>query len=234
MSYLHELTAVSPSGADYAASLTDQPITIIPNGIDLIKYVTKKVNKASIEPNILYIGRLEGRKGVKYLIRAYAQFAETHPEVKLIIAGDGPDREKLELLSEDLNLKNITFLGFISEELKIKLLAEASLFCSPAIFGESFGIVLLEAMSTGAVTVAGNNSGYADLMKGVGAMSIVNPDDTSEFARRLKLLYEEESLQKLWRSWAKDYVQQFDYSHVVDQYEQFYKDSLKSYHERSI
>ncbi len=229
MKYLHVLTAVSDSGAEYAASLTDLPITIIPNGIDLHKYQNKALKKTTKEKTILYVGRLERRKGAKYLLRAFQLFSQDNPDTKLLIAGDGRDREKLELLAEDLKLKNVSFLGYISEELKLQLLAEADLFCSPAIFGESFGIVLLEAMATGTVCVAGNNSGYADLMQGVGALSIVNPEDTPEFARRLQLLMHEAELRKIWQTWAGQYVQQFSYPRVVDQYEALYKDSLKQY-----
>jgi len=230
MKYLHVLTAVSESGAEYAANLTELPITIIPNGIDLVKYSsTKNAKKSGDEKTILYVGRLERRKGAKFLLRAYAVLTQDNPDVKLLIAGDGPDREKLELLAEDLKLKNISFLGYISEELKLQLLAEADIFCSPAIFGESFGIVLLEAMATGTVTVAGNNSGYADLMQGIGALSIVNPEDTTEFARRLNVLLNESKLRKLWQDWAGDYVKQFSYPKIVDQYEALYKDSLKQY-----
>ncbi len=229
MKYLHVLTAVSASGAQYAAGMTDQPITIIPNGIDLEKYSHIPAKKQSNEETILFVGRLERRKGVKFLLRAFQAVQQTNPDAKLIIAGDGPDREKLELLSEDLNLKNVSFLGFISEELKLKLLAECKIFCSPAIFGESFGIVLLEAMATGTVTVAGNNSGYSDLMQDIGALSIVNPEDTVEFARRLDLMLNQAELRKLWHDWAQEYVKQFSYPKVVSQYEELYKDALKQY-----
>jgi phosphatidylinositol alpha-mannosyltransferase len=229
MKYLHVLTAVSDSGAEYAASLTDLPITIIPNGIDLQKYHQKSPKKPSKDKTILYVGRLERRKGAKYLLRAFQLFTQDNPDTKLLIAGDGPDREKLELLAEDLKLKNVSFLGYISEELKLQLLAEADIFCSPAIFGESFGIVLLEAMATGTVCVAGNNSGYADLMQGVGGLSIVNPEDMPEFARRLQMLMHEAELRKIWQTWAAQYVKQFSYPNVVDQYEALYKDSLKQY-----
>lgn len=229
LKYLHVLTAVSDSGAQYAAGMTDQPITIIPNGIDLEKYSHIPANKKSNEHTILFVGRLERRKGVKFLLQAFRVLQQTNPDVKLIIAGDGPDREKLELLSEDLNLKNVSFLGFISEELKLKLLAECKIFCSPAIFGESFGIVLLEAMATGTVTVAGNNSGYSDLMQDIGALSIVNPEDTVEFARRLDLMLNQEDLRKLWHDWAQEYVKQFSYPKVVGQYEELYKDALKQH-----
>ncbi|HET7320619.1 MAG TPA: glycosyltransferase family 4 protein [Candidatus Saccharimonadales bacterium] len=227
LKYLHELTAVSEAAAEYVRSLTDDPLTIIPNGIDLSRY-TKHPSKAPNNPlTILYIGRLERRKGVKYLLQAFKLLSQDQDNVKLIIAGDGPDREKLELLAEDLEIHNVDFLGFISEELKTQLLQEATVFCSPAVYGESFGIVLLEAMATGAVTVAGNNSGYAALMQELGAISIVNPHDADEFARRLKLLLTETKLRTLWQEWADEYVKQFNWPQVIDQYEALYHEALE-------
>lgn len=231
LKYLHVLTAVSDSGAEYAADMTDQPITIIPNGIDLKKYKKKPAAKSSKKerPMILYVGRLERRKGTRYLLQAFQLFAQDNPDVELVIAGDGPDRERLEMMADDLKLKNVSFLGFISEDLKMELLSKADLFCSPAVTGESFGIVLLEAMAAGTVTVAGNNSGYIDVMGEVGGISIVNPLDTEEFARRLGLLMHEQPLRKLWEDWAAEYVKQFDYPHVVEQYEELYQDALKQH-----
>lgn len=232
LKYLHELTAVSEAAAEYVRSLTDEPLTIIPNGIDLAKYTKGSTKKKDGPRTILYIGRLERRKGVKYLLQAYKLLTQEEDNISLIIAGDGPDREKLELLAEDLELPNISFLGFISEELKMQLLQEATLFCSPAVYGESFGIVLLEAMATGSVTIAGNNSGYSALMQELGAISIVNPHDADEFARRLKLLLTEEPLRKLWQKWADDYVKQFNWPHVIDQYETLYHEALERHAER--
>jgi len=226
MQYLHELTAVSNSGAEYAAGLTDQPITIIPNGIDLAKYRMAGKPRPSSQKTILFIGRLERRKGAKYLLQAFQLLAQDNPDVRLIIAGDGPERERLEMLADDLKLTNIEFLGFVSEELKMKLLHDTDLLCSPAVYGESFGIVLLEAMATGTVCVAGNNSGYNDVMQGIGQLSLVNPHDTEEFARRLHLLLNEEALRKVWREWAAEYVKQFSYPRVVDQYEELYREAL--------
>lgn len=233
MSYLHELSAVSPSGADYASTLTDQPIEIIPNGIDLKTYKRRPVKEKTKNEakTILYVGRLEGRKGVKYLLRAFQSYSAKFPKDKLLIVGDGPDREKLELMAEDLELINVTFLGFVPEEKKVELLSKADLFVSPALFGESFGIVLLEAMAMGAVTIAGNNSGYSDLMQGVGALSVVNPEDSEEFARRIDMLIHEEALRQAWQEWAQEYVRQFDYPIVVKQYEKFYKKALKEHHD---
>lgn len=227
MKYLDLLTAVSESGAEYAASMTDKPITIIPNGIDLKKYA--EVGQSKRDHSILYIGRLEKRKGVKYLLQAFQIFQQTNPDVKLLIVGDGPEREKLELLAEDLKLKNVEFLGYISEDLKMELFATTQLFVSPALYGESFGIVLLEAMASGTVAIAGNNSGYSDLMQETGSLSLINPQDVTEFARRLDTLFNQESIRQLWVDWAKKYVEQFDYPNIVTQYESYYKEALEHY-----
>ncbi len=233
MQYLHVLTAVSNSGAEYASGLTNQPITLIPNGIDLVKYHFAPHVQPAADPTVLFVGRLERRKGVRYLLQAFQVLQQDQPNVRLLIAGDGPERERLELLAEDLHLHNVSFLGFVSEELKHQLLTEADVFCSPALFGESFGIVLLEAMATGTVAVAGNNPGYTDLMQGVGALSIVNPRDPEEFARRLGLLLTQPGLRKLWQDWAKQYVKQFSYPHVVGQYEALYREVLKQHGRRA-
>jgi phosphatidylinositol alpha-mannosyltransferase len=229
MKDLQELTAVSNSAAEYASELTDEPITIIPNGIDLDIFKPLPKSAPAKTKTILYIGRLERRKGVKYLLRAYQLLAQDHDDISLVIAGDGPDRERLELLAEDLKLPNVSFLGYISDSLKLELLANADLFCSPAVYGESFGIVLLEAMACGLATVAGNNSGYVDLMQGIGALSIVNPHDHEEFARRLDVFLHEKPLQDLWRKWAAGYVKQYSYSYIVDGYEELYQKALKQH-----
>ncbi len=230
MKYLDELTAVSEPAAEYVGTVTDMPITIIPNGIDLSEYThVRNPKKNANSKTILFVGRLERRKGVKYLLLAYAQLAQRMDNVSLIIAGNGPDREKLELLAEELRLPNVTFLGFIEDKTKKELLRSADLFCAPALYGESFGIVLLEAMASGAVTVAGNNSGYASVMQDLGNLSLVDPHDSGEFARRMELLLTQPELRQLWRKWALDYVKQFDYPKIVDQYEALYKDVLERY-----
>jgi phosphatidylinositol alpha-mannosyltransferase len=226
---LHELTAVSGPAAEYVRSLTDRPITLIPNGIDLKRFTfTRRANVGSPK-TVLYVGRLEARKGLKYLLRAYNVLAQEDKDLQLVIAGDGSNRQKLELYVSDLQIPRVTFLGYVSDSEKVRLLAEADLFCSSAIFGESFGIVLLEAMASGTVTVAGDNSGYSSVMQDLGALSLVSPKDTPEFARRLRLLLNEPKLRALWQDWAEDYVKQFSYEKIVDQYETLYKTALKNH-----
>ena len=129
---------------------------------------------------------------------------------------------------EELGLRHVEFLGYIDEATKLQLLHTADLFCSPAIFGESFGIVLLEAMASSLVTVAGDNPGYESVMQGLGKLSLINPKDVSLFAHRLQLLLFDDDLRQLWLKWAKDYVKQFDYPKVIDRYEAVYQTALQA------
>jgi phosphatidylinositol alpha-mannosyltransferase len=230
LKYIHEFTAVSEAAAEYVCSLTDAPVALIPNGIDMNKYkapLRRSENRKN--KTIFYVGRLEQRKGVKHLLHAFKILTETEENVSLIIAGDGPDRAKLESLAADLELGDaVSFVGFISEKEKIHYLRTADLYCSPALYGESFGIVLLEAMATGTVLVAGDNPGYASVMKGLGALSLVNPKHHAEFSRRLNLLLHETDLRRLWREWADSQLPQYSYATIVDQYEEVYEAALKN------
>jgi phosphatidylinositol alpha-mannosyltransferase len=229
MKYLDELTAVSPAAAEWVQSTTEEEVQIIPNGIDLKRFgkLPKPIKLPS--KSILYIGRLERRKGVKYLLEAFAMLQQTVPDSHLIIAGDGPDRQKLEQTVAELELHNVEFKGYVTDKQKMQLLASADLFCSPAVYGESFGLVLLEAMASGLVTVAGNNSGYSAVLQEMGALSLIDPHNLSDFARRLEVMLNEESLRKVWKKWAKTYIKQFSYDKVVLQYIKVYEDAIKKH-----
>ncbi|HSX17736.1 MAG TPA: glycosyltransferase family 4 protein [Patescibacteria group bacterium] len=226
LKYIDAFTAVSDAASEYVCTLTDAPVAIIPNGIASRFTPPKTFHDNRKNKTILFVGRLEGRKGVKQLLHAFQILSARRPEVSLVLAGDGADRAKLEMLADDLNLKNVTFLGYISDAEKIKLLKTSDLFCAPALYGESFGLVLLEAMASGLVTVAGDNPGYEAVMSGLGAISLVNPKHSAEFARRLEMLLYEPDLRKLWRTWAENELPQYTYQRIVDQYVEVYKQAI--------
>ncbi len=115
------------------------------------------------------------------------------------------------------------FLGQIDEKEKIKLLQTSDVFCSPALYGESFGIVLLEAMAAGCVIVAGANAGYESVLNGTGQISLVNPKDNKEFARRLMIMASNQALREAWSEWARQEVKQYSYDNIVKKYLTLYK-----------
>ena len=229
LKYIDVMTTVSEPASEYIRQLTHKKIYFISNGIDLREYKAGRPEDVVKTPTIFYVGRLEKRKGVKYLLQAFALVQQQVPRARLLIAGDGPDRKKLELLTQELGLKNVKFLGFIDEAAKIKYLQTCSVFCAPSIFGEAFGIVLVEALACGAPVVAAANPGYASVLTGRGALGLVNPYDAGDFARRLILHLEDPGLRKFWRDWSKDYVKHFDYRHVVDEYEALYAQAAREH-----
>ncbi len=209
-------------------------IRYIPNGIDLEKYKDKPSTavKNPKMKTIFFVGRLEGRKGVKYLLRAFNELTSRVDNVQLMIAGSGPDEQKLRDYVSELEIPRVTFLGYISDKDKIHYLHRADVFCSPATRGESFGIVLLEAMAAGTPIVAGDNLGYLSVMRDTGAISLVNPKDTVDFSRRLEIMLFNEDIRKVWLEWASKYVKQFSYDKVVSQYEDAYKEAMVLYEKR--
>jgi phosphatidyl-myo-inositol alpha-mannosyltransferase len=227
-SRLTALTAVSDAAATFVKERTGREVHIIPNGIDLAKYTYQPHVKPPTKQNILYVGRLEKRKGVIYLLKAYAAIAATNPNISLVLAGNGDQRIGLEAYVDDKKIPRVSFLGFVSEKEKLDLLHKATIFCSPALYGESFGIVLLEAMASGTVTVAGNNIGYAGVLGGDGRTALVNPKKTKEFSQKLLVMLEDIDERQKWLDWAKAEVQQYDYPQVVDKYEVVYKATLKA------
>jgi phosphatidyl-myo-inositol alpha-mannosyltransferase len=227
---IDEYVAVSPAAAEYVHELTGMPVAIIPNPIDTKHYKPPKTRDDSgLRKTILYVGRLEGRKGVHFLLRAFALLEQKRPDVSLLIAGDGTDREKLERQARHLNLKNVEFVGYVTEAQKLEYLQTCDLFCAPSAYGESFGLVLLEAMATGLVTVAGNNPGYRSVLTGLGAISLVSPRREDDFAHRLDILLYENSLRKLWRDWAKSEIKQYNVRVIIDQYEALYERAIKKH-----
>lgn len=231
LKYLDVLTAVSTPASSYVKSLSSRKVHIVPNGIDLDKYTFEPRQGNRRTKTIFYVGRLEKRKGIKYLLNAFQILnARSDEHYELIIAGDGPDRKTLEELVMEKKIPGVKFIGFIDEATKIKLFHEADVFCSPALYGESFGIVLLEAMATGCVVVAGNNRGYETVLKGAGQISIVNPKDSLEFARRLSMLATNESLRNTWKNWANEEVHKYDYSKVIGQYIELYETAYAKKH----
>ncbi|MBC7582096.1 glycosyltransferase family 4 protein [Aeromicrobium sp.] len=228
LKYIDVMTTVSVPASEYISQLTDQKLHFISNGVDLKKYKPKKQPKLAA-PTIFYVGRLEKRKGVKYLIRAFALVEQQLPQARLVIGGEGPDRKKLEMLAVELGVNNIEFLGLITDDEKIKWMQSTDVFCAPAIFGEAFGIVLIEALACGAPVVAGANPGYASVLTGRGAMGLVNPYDQVDFARRLLLHLQDPGIKAYWNEWSQEYIKQFDYVTIVDQYEALYKQAIKDH-----
>lgn len=181
--------AVSKPALLYAKKYVPGDYDVIPNGIDLEhfnpdikpfeKYLDGKLN-------ILFVGRLEKRKGVKYLIKAYNIVKEKYPDSRLIIIGPGRRfRRKYENMVNRKKLEDVVFLGNVPYEDLPRYYKTADIFCAPAVSGESFGIVLLEAMAVGTPIVATNIDGYASVLTDGKEGLLVPPRNSRKLADAL-------------------------------------------------
>jgi phosphatidylinositol alpha-mannosyltransferase len=193
---LHGKIAVSQSAREFAHGHFPGYYNIIPNGVDL-EHFSPEV--APIEEfndgklNILFVGRMEKRKGLNYLLDAFARVKEEVPNARLIAVGPGTRlRRKYKKKVARSGLKDVVFVGYASYEELPRYYQTADIFCAPATGSESFGIVLLEAMAMTKPIVASDIEGYADVISdGVNGV-LVPPRDSQGLAQALGSLLNDE------------------------------------------
>ncbi|MBN1189786.1 MAG: glycosyltransferase family 4 protein [Dehalococcoidales bacterium] len=190
--------AVSSPAMNFANKYFPSSYEIIPNGIEIERYnpaVPPLPQFMDGKTNILFVGRLEKRKGLEYLLKAYALFKPDLPDCRLIIVGPGTRlRGKYMRMVSDANLQDVVFTGGVEEYEKTRYYSTADIFCAPATGYESFGIVLLEAMATGKPVVASNISGYATVISdGVDGL-LVPPKQEVPLAQALSRLIQDKAL----------------------------------------
>jgi phosphatidylinositol alpha-mannosyltransferase len=192
--------AVSKPAMDFARKHIPGYYNIIPNGID-VEHFSPDVSPIDEfcdgKLNILFVGRLEKRKGLNYLLEAYKQVKQEMPNSRLIVVGPGTRlRSKYEKQVRRSNLQDVVFVGYASYDELPRYYKTADIYCSPATGRESFGIVLLEAMAIGKPVVASNIEGYANVVThGVDGL-LVPPKDPRMLAQALISLMSDASLQQ--------------------------------------
>lgn len=178
------------------------PKAVIPNGVDTGFFSPgdsdiKKFSDSKL--NILFVGRIEKRKGLIYLLKAFKRIIkkEGSGKLRLIIVGEGPYKEEYEEWVEDNGLQEEVFFEKSKTEKElVSYYRSADIFVSPAIFGESFGIVLVEAMACGVPVVAFANNGYKEVLKGKKAGILAEVKNVSDLTEKISLLIKNDSLRK--------------------------------------
>ena len=160
--------AVSPPAMRLISRYFPGYYNIIPNGVDVEHFEKAREPFPQYNdgrPNILFVGRLEKRKGVKYLLQAFAEVKKQMPEPRLLIVGP-PTRASrgYQRWVAESGLPDVEFIGFVSYDELARYHHTADIVCEPATGNESQGIVLLEAMAAGRPLVASNIEGYASVV----------------------------------------------------------------------
>lgn len=194
-----KIISVSPAAQKFAKKTFKIDSSVIPNAVNTKQYRPDKGTlKLSERNDFVFVGRLVSRKGCMHLLKAFRLFIKNNPvndSVKLHICGDGSERKKLERFVNANNLKShITFHGIVSEKQKVDFLQSARLAIYPSMSGESFGIVLIEAMAAGSgVVLGGDNEGYLSVL-GQNSLTAFKPADHSALAKKMEFFMNDTNL----------------------------------------
>jgi phosphatidylinositol alpha-mannosyltransferase len=189
--------AVSKPAMEFVNKYFPDEYRILPNGVDTEHF------RPDVEPleeyldgklNIMFIGRLEKRKGLDYLLEAYKRVKQSMPESRLIIVGPGMrGRKKYEKQVTRGGMEDVTFVGFTTYKDLPRYYKTADIVCCPATGWESFGIVLIEAMAVGTAVIASDISGYASVLTNDAEGLLVPPKNTPRLAEALLTLADDKS-----------------------------------------
>lgn len=227
-----KMVSVSKAAAAFAKATFGMSTEILPNVIDYQRFKTTTPLPQYDDgvKTILFLGRLVPRKGCQLLLEAVAQLngRKDLPAFRVVICGRGPLEGRLKRFTAEKGLADIVeFKGFISEEDKPRYYASSDIAVFPSSGGESFGIVLIEAMAAGrTVVLAGDNPGYASVMAPKPEL-LFNPRDASELADKLARYLSNESESRQLRAWAADYAKEFDVNAVGDKLLAIYHEALR-------
>lgn len=196
----------------------------IPNGVDVGSFSSAPTLPGYPRPGktVLFLGRFdEPRKGMEVLLGALPALVQRFPDVEILIVGRG-DEDDLREEAGDL-AGHLRFLGQVSDEEKASALRSADVYCAPNTGGESFGIVLVEAMAAGTAVVASNLDAFRRVLADGKAGRLVPVEDSAALAEALIAVLGDDRLRARYVKAASAAVQRYDWSVVADEIMRVYE-----------
>lgn len=208
--------AVSKEAADLVKRYIGGKFEILYNGVELDAYRTAAPHPTT-GPTIFFCGRHEERKGLGVLLAAMGKLG---PEVRLWVGSSGPDTARLRAQFADDS--RIEWLGRLTDADKMQRLRGADVFCAPSLHGESFGVVLIEAMAANAAIVASALDGYRNVATDDVDALMVEPGDVGGLAEALHRVLFEPGLSERLRKAASCRAEDFSMSTLARRYAEHY------------
>ena len=202
---------------------------IIPSGVDCAQFAEASPLPEYLDGkrNILFLGRLEKRKGLPFLLEAYAKLKPEMPETRLIVVGgDGGLRAACERYVTQNRLADVVFVGYVSDEDRARYFKTADVYCAPNTGAESLGIVLLEAMAAGTPVVASWIEGFADLIRDEQEGLLATPRDSEALAAALKRMLSDDGMREEMGKAAGRTALAFSWERMSGQVLDFYGETL--------
>jgi len=228
--------AVSGAAYRFVARYFPAEYRIIPNGVDLRRFGVVAAPRPELmdgKRNVLFVGRIEKRKGLKFLLRAIPLIQQRCPDTRFIIVGEGSLRPRYENFVRQHRWPNVVFTGYVSEDEKPSYYASCDLFCAPSTGGESQGVVLLEAMAAGKAVVASAVDGYRSVLTHGCEGALVPPRDSMALAETIIRLLHDDVLRRTMGYRGRIKAAEYSWPRVAARVAEYYDYLLEQRHYRS-
>jgi len=220
------LTVVSLNMIEAVKKLgvTNKKIYVIPMGVDLkTRFIPAETTR--INNNMLFVGRLVEKKGLYYLIHALPLILKRHPQVTLLIAGDGPEKINLKRACEKLGINaNVRFLGAVKNDLLPALYQTSGVFVFPSVIAddgdrEGFGLVLVEALGCECAAIVTDLPAMQDIIEDGKTGLVIPQKNIRKLAEKVILLLEDQKLREsLGREGRRYVLRNFDWMIIAEKY----------------
>jgi phosphatidylinositol alpha-mannosyltransferase len=229
---LHGRIAVSSAARDFVGEYFPSDYRIIPNGIDFRRFnqpYPPLERFTDDRPTVLFVGRLEKRKGLRYLLRAWPLVLDRVPDARLVVVGRGRPLEGYRRFAarQGWSEDDVVFAGYVSAEDLPRYYQWCDVFCAPNTGQESFGIVLLEAMAAGAPIVASDIPGYRDVITHGEQGLLVERQNSEALADAMLRLLADPQLRARMRQAGQRTARGYDWPRVAAQVLEYYDEVLE-------
>lgn len=221
--------AVSRAAHDFISRYFPGEYTIIPNGVDIGRFRPDLPKVGTFDDgaeNILFVGRMDPRKGLRYLLKAFPSIADRFPRARLIVVGNGLLRPWYQMAVPVAYRSRVFYEGFVSSAMLPRYYATADVYCSPATGGESFGVVLLEAMASGVPIVASRIPGYRDVVQDGNEGRLVPPKNPQAIADTVIALLQNTAERKRMGERGRESAKNYAWDKVAKRVEEVYRRTL--------
>jgi phosphatidylinositol alpha-mannosyltransferase len=221
---LHGRIAVSAAARHFIDRYFPGDYKLIPNGVDISRF-DRAVPIARWQDgtrNLLFVGRHEPRKGLLDLLKAYRLLRKTGCDCRLLVVGSGPQEREARRYVAIRRLSGVEFLGRVSDRAKAQLFKNADVYVSPATGGESFGIVLLEAMAAGAPIVCSDIHGYKGVVRRGREALLVPPRSPKALAGAIATLLNDDAARAEMGEAGRARAEDFSWPQVTARVESYY------------